>query len=166
MTEKTARPIIRNEIVEARDLSSDVRLWKVSCPEIARAVRPGQFVVFRADDYAERIPLTVADADPAAGTITVIFQVVGASTRKLAMLGPGDALMDVVGPLGEKSDIKNFGTVICIGGGIGVAPVYPIARALKEAGNRLISIIGARNKDLLILEDEMRAIADELIVFG
>ncbi|MFH1502713.1 MAG: NADPH-dependent glutamate synthase [Candidatus Eisenbacteria bacterium] len=164
MTEKTARPTTRNEIVEARDLSSDVKLWRVSCPEISRAVRPGQFVVFRANDYAERIPLTVADANPDAGTITVIFQAVGASTRKLAMLGPGDALMDVVGPLGEKSDIEDFGTVVCIGGGIGVAPVYPIARALKEKGNRLISVIGARTKDLLILEDEMRAISDELIV--
>ncbi len=165
MTDRTAaRATARNQIVEARDLSSDVRLWKVSCPEIARAVRPGQFVVFRANDYAERIPLTVADADPEAGTITVIFQAVGASTRKLAMLGPGDALMDVVGPLGRKSEIEKFGTVVCIGGGIGVAPVYPIARALKAAGNKLISIMGARSKDLLILEDEMRVISDELIV--
>ncbi len=165
MTDATdARATSRNQIVEARDLSSDVRLWKVSCPEIARAVRPGQFVVFRANDYAERIPLTVADVDPEAGTITVIFQAVGASTRKLAMLGPGDTLMDVVGPLGRKSEIERFGTVVCIGGGIGVAPVYPIAKALKKAGNRLISVIGARSKDLLILEDEMRAISDELIV--
>ncbi|MBD3348586.1 MAG: NADPH-dependent glutamate synthase [Candidatus Eisenbacteria bacterium] len=151
-------------IVEVRNLASDVRLWKVNCPEIARAVEPGQFVVFRANDYAERIPLTVVDADPEAGTITVIFQAVGASTRKLAMLGVGDTLMDVVGPLGHKSEIEKVGTVVCIGGGIGVAPVYPIARALKDAGNRLISIIGARTRDLLILEDEMRAISDETIV--
>ena len=155
---------ILNEIVEIRDLSPDVKLFKVYRPDIASAVRPGQFVVFRADDYAERIPLTVADADEETGLVTVIFQTVGASTRKLAMLSEGDALMDVVGPLGQKSEIEIFGTVVCIGGGIGVAPVYPIARALKEAGNRLVSIIGARTKDLLILEDEMAAISDELIV--
>ncbi len=165
MTDSTAaKATAKNQIVEARDLSSDVRLWRVSCPEISRAVRPGQFVVFRANDYAERIPLTVAEADPEAGTITVIFQAVGASTRKLAMLGPGDSLMDVVGPLGRKSEIEKFGSAVCIGGGIGVAPVYPIAKALKAAGNKLISIIGARSKDLLILEDEMRAVSDELIV--
>ena len=154
----------KNLIVEVRNLAADVRQWKVNCPEIARAVRPGQFVVFRANDYAERIPLTVADSDAEAGTITVIFQAVGASTRKLAMMGVGDTLMDVVGPLGQKSEIENYGTVVCVGGGIGVAPVYPIAHALKDAGNKLISIIGARSKDLLILEEEMRAISDELIV--
>jgi glutamate synthase (NADPH/NADH) small chain len=153
-----------NQIVEIRDLSPDVKLFKVYRPDIAAAVRPGQFVVFRADDYAERIPLTVADSDPDTGLVTVIFQAVGASTRKLALLSAGDILMDVVGPLGRISEIELFGTVVCIGGGIGVAPVYPIARALKEAGNRLISIVGARSKDLLILEEEMAAISDELIV--
>ncbi len=154
----------RNEIVEIRDLSPEIKLWKVYCPEIARAVRPGQFVVFRANDYAERIPLTVADFDRDTGLITVIFQTIGASTKKMALLDRGAVVMDVVGPLGHASDIEKYGTVVAVGGGIGVAPVYPIARALKEAGNRLISIIGARTKDLLILEDEMRAISDELIV--
>jgi glutamate synthase (NADPH/NADH) small chain len=154
----------RNQIVEVRDLSPEIKLFRVSSPEIARAVRPGQFVVFRANDSAERIPLTVADSDPENGLITVIFQAVGASTRKLALLGEGDIVMDVVGPLGRKSEIEKFGTVVAIGGGIGVAPVYPIARALKKAGNKLISIIGARTKDLLILEDEMSAISDETIV--
>jgi glutamate synthase (NADPH/NADH) small chain len=154
----------RNEIVEVRDLSPEIKLWKLYCPEIARAVAPGQFVVFRADDYAERIPLTVADFDRDAGLITVIFQTVGASTRKLAMYGDGDVIMDVVGPLGRKSEIEQYGTVVAIGGGIGVAPVYPVARALKQAGNKLVSIIGARTKDLLILEDEMRRISDELII--
>jgi len=155
---------LQNQIIEARDLSADVRLFKVYCPDIARVTRPGQFVVFKMDDYAERIPLTVADFDRDAGLITVIFQAVGASTKKMATLNAGDRILDVVGPLGEHSDIRDFGTVVCIGGGIGVAPVYPIARALKDAGNRLISIIGARNKDLLILEDEMRETSDELIV--
>lgn len=153
-----------NEITEIRQLSPDVKLFKVHCPEIARAVDPGQFVVFRADDYAERIPLTVAGFDREEGLLTVIFQEVGASTRKLGEMEVGDRLADVVGPLGEKSEIENYGTVVCIGGGIGVAPVYPIARALKEAGNRLISVIGARNKDLLILEDEMAEVSDELLV--
>ena len=154
----------QNEIVHVRDLSEQVKLFQVYCPEIADAVKPGQFVVFRADDYAERIPLTVADFDREKGLITVIFQTVGASTKKLADFGEGDQIMDVVGPLGQKSDIERVGTVVCVGGGIGVAPVYPIARALKDAGNRLVSIIGARTKDLVILEDEMRAISDELIV--
>jgi glutamate synthase (NADPH/NADH) small chain len=163
-TKKTQKTWTQNEIVEIRDLSADVKLFKTYCPEIAAAVSPGQFVVFRGDDYAERIPLTVADFDRETGLITTIFQTVGASTKKLAMLKLGDSIMDVVGPLGHKSEIENFGTVVAIGGGIGVAPVYPIARALHEAGNKLISIIGARTKDLLILEEEMGAISDELIV--
>ncbi len=155
---------MRNEIVEDCDLSPEIRLFKMYCPEIARAVRPGQFVVLRVDDYAERIPLTVADYDTDRGLITVIFQTVGASTKKMAAFKTGDIVMDVVGPLGRKSEIEDFGTVVAIGGGIGVAPVYPIAKALKDAGNKLISIIGARTKDLLILEDEMSAISDEIIV--
>ena len=154
----------RNEIVESRDLSSDVKFWKLYRPDIANAVSPGQFVVLRADDYAERIPLTVADFDREAGLITVIFQAVGASTKKMATFGLGQRIMDVVGPLGRKSEIEDFGTVVCIGGGIGVAPVYPIAKALKAAGNKLISIIGARTESLLILEDEMAAISDEMFV--
>ena len=154
----------RNEIVESRDLSTDVKLWKLYCPEISACAAPGQFVVLRVDDYAERIPLTVADSEPEAGLITVIFQVVGASTKKMASFGAGQRVMDVVGPLGQKSEIEKFGTVVAVGGGIGVAPVYPIVKALKKVGNRLISIIGARTENLLILEDEMAAVSDELIV--
>jgi glutamate synthase (NADPH/NADH) small chain len=162
---RTAQPNFgQNEIVESRNLSSDVHFWKVYCPDIARAVSPGQFVVLRADDYSERIPLTVADFDRESGLITVIFQAVGASTKKLATFGKGGRILDVVGPLGLKSEVENFGTVVCIGGGIGVAPVYPIAKALKEEGNKLISIVGARSSDLLILEEEMAAISDEIIV--
>ena len=154
----------QNEIVESRDLSADVKFWKLYCPEIAAAVSPGQFVVLRADDYAERIPLTVADFDRETGLITVIFQAIGASTKKMASFGIGQRMLDVVGPLGVKSDIEDFGTVVCVGGGIGVAPVYPIVKALKSAGNKLISIIGARSENLLILEDEMAATSDELLV--
>ena len=154
----------QNEIVESRDLSADVKFWKLYCPEIAAAVSPGQFVVLRADDYAERIPLTVADFDRETGLITVIFQAVGASTKKMAGFGVGQRILDVVGPLGVKSEVENFGTVVCVGGGIGVAPVYPIVKALKNAGNKLISIIGARSENLLILENEMATISDELFV--
>ncbi len=154
----------QNEIVESRDLSADVKFWKLYCPEIAAAVSPGQFVVLRADDYAERIPLTVADFDRETGLITVIFQAIGASTKKMASFGIGQRMLDVVGPLGVKSDIEDFGTVVCVGGGIGVAPVYPIVKALKSAGNKLISIIGARSENLLILEDEMAATSDEVLV--
>ena len=166
MTAKTteASAWTKNEIVESRDLSSDVKFWKLYCPEVAAAADPGQFVVLRVDDYAERIPLTVADSDPQEGLITVIFQVVGASTRKMATFGLGQRVLDVVGPLGVKSEIEDFGTAVCIGGGIGVAPVYPIAKALKSAGNKLISIIGARSENLIILEDEMAATSDEIIV--
>src|SRR5208337_3797837 len=127
-------------------------------------VKPGQFVVLRADDRAERIPLTVADFDREEGLITVIFQEVGASTKKLSGFGLGETILDVVGPLGRASHIEKFGTVVCIGGGVGVAPVYPIAKALYQAGNEVISIIGARNKEMLILEEEMKAISDRLFV--
>jgi glutamate synthase (NADPH/NADH) small chain len=139
-------------------------LQRVHCPEIAAAAAPGQFVVFRADDRAERIPLTIVECDPRAGLLTVVIQAVGASTRKLAMLREGDVVMDVVGPLGKASEIGRFGTVVCVGGGIGIAPVLPIARALKAAGNRVISIAGARSRDLVILEEELREASDELIV--
>ncbi|MDZ7333670.1 MAG: bifunctional dihydroorotate dehydrogenase B NAD binding subunit/NADPH-dependent glutamate synthase [candidate division KSB1 bacterium] len=154
----------QNEIVERRQLAPSLTLFKLYSPEIATRVKAGQFVVLRADDYAERIPLTVADHDAEQGTITVIFQVVGTSTRKLDRFQQGEAILDVVGPLGRPSHIEKFGTVVCIGGGVGIAPVYPIAKALHEAGNTVISIIGARTKEMLILEDEMRAVSDQLFV--
>lgn len=153
-----------NEIVERRQLAPSLTLFKLYTPDIARRVKAGQFVVLRADDYAERIPLTVADHDREQGTITVIFQVVGTSTRKLDKFQQGEAILDVVGPLGKASHIEKMGTVVCIGGGVGIAPVYPIAKALHEAGNTVISIIGARTKDMLILESEMKAISDQLFV--
>ena len=131
---------------------------------VANAVKAGQFVVVRSDDYAERVPLTVANKDLKEETITLIVQVVGTATRKMDSLAEGDSFLDVVGPLGEATDITKVGTVVCIGGGVGVAPVYPITRAFKEAGNHIISIIGARTKEMLILEEEMRATSDKLYI--
>ena len=153
-----------NEIVERRHLAPSLVMWRLYVPDIAKRVKPGQFVVLRADDRAERIPLTVADFDREAGQITVIFQEVGASTKKLARFEPGQTILDVVGPLGKASHIEKFGSVVCIGGGVGVAPVFPIAKALYQAGNEIISIIGARSKEMLILEEEMKAISHELYV--
>jgi glutamate synthase (NADPH/NADH) small chain len=159
-----AKEMKLNEIVEKRQLAPSIILFKLYVPDIARKVKPGQFVVLRADDYAERIPLTVADFDRDAGLITVIFQAVGASTQKMVKYEPGDRILDVVGPLGKPSHIEKFGTVVCVGGGVGVAPVYPIAKALYQVGNEVISIIGARTKEMLILEEEMKAISTELYV--
>ena len=152
-------------IVEKTPLSNDVFLMKVKAPLIAEKHCPGQFVVLQLDtDFGERIPLTIAGADKDNGTITLIFQVVGKTTHNLADLNEGDKIENLLGPLGNPTHIENFGTVVCVGGGIGVAPLYPIVKGMKEAGNRVIGIIGARNKDLLILEDQMKESCDELIV--
>jgi ferredoxin--NADP+ reductase len=129
----------------------------VEAPRIARKAKPGQFIVLRVNETGERIPLTMAGTDPAAGTITLIFQVVGKSTALMRSLNPGDALLDLIGPLGKPTHIEKLGAVACVGGGTGIAVLYPITRALKEAGNEVHAIIGARTKDLLILEEEMRA---------
>jgi glutamate synthase (NADPH) small chain len=153
-----------NEIVEKQILAASIVLFKIYVPDIVRKARAGQFVVLRVDDYAERIPLTIADFDRKTGLLTVIFQVVGSSTQKMEKFEEGQTILDVVGPLGKPSHIEDFGTVICVGGGVGVAPVYPIAKALFEKGNKVISIIGARTKDMLILEEEMKAVSTELYV--
>lgn len=154
-----------NRIVHKQQLSADVFRCEIEAPLVARARHPGQFVILQVNhDFGERIPLTIADADPSSGTITVIFQTVGATTRKLAMVPEGGQIADLVGPLGQPTHIEKFGTVVAVGGGIGVAPLHPIVQGLKRAGNRLIVIMGARNKDLIILEAEMRALADELIL--
>ena len=145
-------------------LTPQTKLFVVDAPMIASKVQPGQFIVLRINEEGERIPLTVADFDREEGTLTLIFQEVGKSTFHLGTLEEGDAILDLVGPLGRASEVEDFGTVACVGGGIGVAPVYPIARALKKAGNRVISIIGARSKDLVILEKEMTGVSDEIYV--
>jgi ferredoxin/flavodoxin---NADP+ reductase len=152
------------EILTREDLAPVTKLFVVSAPEIARKAKAGQFVIIRLCETGERIPLTIADYSRANGTLTIIFQEVGKSTRQLGTLGSGDRLCSITGPLGLASDIEKYGTVMCVGGGVGIAPVYPIARDLREAGNNVISIIGARNKDLLFWEDKMRAVSDELIV--
>ncbi|MFQ5721515.1 MAG: bifunctional dihydroorotate dehydrogenase B NAD binding subunit/NADPH-dependent glutamate synthase [Candidatus Aminicenantales bacterium] len=153
-----------NEIIRKEKLAPSITLFEIYTPIVANAAQAGQFVVVRTDDYAERIPLTIADYDRQKQTIILVVQVIGASTRKMNELKEGDILLDVVGPLGKPSQIEKVGTVVCIGGGVGVAPVYPIAKALKKAGNRVISIIGARTKEMIILAKEMGAISDELFI--
>ena len=146
-------------------LSSGIYRYEIEAPRLARRTQPGQFVILRTDERGERIPLTVADFDQDKGSITLIFQVVGASTELLARMEEGDALLDLVGPLGQPSHIAaGIGTVVCVGGGIGIAPVYPIARGMQEVGNRVISILGAKSRDILIMEEEMRAVSDEVLV--
>jgi ferredoxin/flavodoxin---NADP+ reductase len=152
------------KIVSKQVLSDVTKLMVVEAPQVARKARAGQFVIVRNNDHGERIPLTIADYDRQAGTITLIFQEVGKSTMQMGALEPGDGFATVAGPLGHPTEIENYGTVVCVGGGVGIAPLYPIARALKEAGNRVISIIGARTQNLLFWEDRMRAVSDELIV--
>ena len=152
------------KILEKQALSDVTKLMVVEAPQVARKAKPGQFVIVRVDEPGERIPLTIADFDRDAGTITLIFQEVGKSTMQMGTLKPGDELITVAGPLGHPTEIEKYGTVVMVGGGVGIAPTFPIARALKEAGNTVISIIGARNKSLLFWEDRMRAVSDELII--
>lgn len=151
-----------HRIIEHQVLGPSIYRIAVEAPEIARVRKAGQFVVLRIDEKGERIPLTICDADSAKGTLTLVFQTVGKSTYHLARLKVGATIQDIAGPLGHPTEIREYGTVVCIGGGIGIAPIYPIARAMKSAGNRVLSIIGARSKDLLILEDAMRKTSDEL----
>jgi len=141
-----------------------VILNEIEAPKIARKAKPGQFVILKANDTGERIPLTMADTDPDKGTITVIYMVVGKSTALFKTLAIGDGYQDVIGPLGKPTEIEKIGNVVCVGGGTGIAVMHPITRAMKEAGNHVIAIIGARSKDLLILEDEMRSASHELLV--
>ncbi len=154
-----------HRIVSKRQLSEDVFTAEVEAPLVANERKPGQFVIISINsEYSERIPLTIADAEPEKGTICLIWQRVGKTTAEMADLQQGDEIANVTGPLGKPTHIENFGTVVCVGGGIGNAPLLPIAKALKEAGNTIISILGARNKELLILEDEFAKISDELII--
>ena len=153
------------EILKRQEMADGtVVLNEISAPMIAKKAKPGQFVILKANETGERIPLTMADTDPKKGTVTIIYQVVGKSTALFKSLQVGERFQDVIGPLGQPTHIQKVGTVVCVGGGTGIAVMHPITRALKEIGNRIIAIIGARTKDLLILEDKMEAASHELHV--
>jgi ferredoxin--NADP+ reductase len=151
-------------IIEKRELAPRTHYLRIEAPLVVRHAQPGQFVIIRVHDRGERIPLTIADMDPAEGSITLIVQEIGATTRQMAQLKTGDTIRDVLGPLGSPSEIEKFGTVVLLGGGFGIAAIHLIAKGLREAGNTIVSIVGARTRELLIMEQEMRAISDEFIV--
>lgn len=152
------------KIVNKEQFSANVVRLDVEAPMIARSRRPGHFVIVIADAKGERIPLTIADSDTRRGTITLVVQAIGDSTRKICSLNPGDEFHDVVGPLGQATRIPSGGTVVCCGGGVGVAPLLPIIKAMKQAGNRVISVLAARTKELIILEEQVRQHSDEVII--
>ena len=152
-------------ILKKQELSPGILEYDIEAPRVAKKALPGQFIVLRVNEEGERVPLTIADFDREKGIVTILFQVVGASTGLLASLKEGDSILDFVGPLGQPSELSDhMGTVVFVGGGIGVAPVYPIARAAHELGNKVISILGAKTKDILIFEERMRAISDEVLI--
>ncbi|MFN2218824.1 MAG: sulfide/dihydroorotate dehydrogenase-like FAD/NAD-binding protein, partial [Anaerolineae bacterium] len=152
------------EILVKEDLAPVTKLYEVRAPAVASKAKAGQFVIIRLHQEGERIPLTIADYDRERGTITLVVQEVGKTTMEMGTMQAGDHLASLTGPLGIPSEIENWGTVLCVGGGVGIAPIYPIARDLKAAGNTVLSIIGARNKDLLFWEEKMREVSDELFV--
>jgi len=152
------------QIIAKETLTPVTKLFVISAPEVAQKAQAGQFVVLRVHEKGERVPLTIADYDREAGTITIVVQEIGKSTRMLGQLEPGDRLASFTGPLGRPTEIEPFGTVVLVGGGLGIAPIYPICRTLRAAGNHVIAIIGARSGDLLFWEDKMRTVTDELIV--
>ncbi len=152
------------KILLRQDLVPKIHLFKVLAPALARKAQPGQFVVIRIDEKGERIPLTIADWDAEEGSVTIVFMKVGTTTHRLALLETGDSIADFIGPLGLPTHIDKFGTVVCVAGGFAVATIMPIARAMKEKGNKVISIMGARNKKLIFWEDELRSVSDQLIV--
>lgn len=153
------------KILSKRTLGPQIREYIIEAPEIAHVAKSGQFIVLRLHERGERVPLTIVDADTKTGGVTIVVQEVGKSTREMGdHFHVGDDVLDFVGPLGVASEIENYGTVICVGGGLGIAPLYPITRDLKKAGNTVIGIVGARNKDLLFYIDQMDSVCDELIV--
>ena len=153
-----------NEILRKQRYSDAVFMMAIHVPQVAAKAQAGQFIILRATEEGERIPLTIGDFDRAKGELVIVVQEVGKTTKSLGAMEVGERILDVVGPLGVPTHVSKLGTVCCVGGGVGIAAVHPVARAFKEAGNRVISIIGARNKSLLFWEDEMRAASDELIV--
>jgi ferredoxin--NADP+ reductase len=152
------------KIVHAQFLAPGIKRFVIEAPRIARKQQPGQFVILRIYEEGERIPVTIENSDPEKGTINIVVQSAGKTTNLLNALETGDSILDVVGPLGKPSDIRNYGTVVVVGGGVGTAMTYPTAAALKRSGNRVISIVGARNKELVILEKEMREVSDALMI--
>lgn len=152
------------KIIDKEHFSEHVVKFEVEAPEIARSRRPGHFVIVRVGDGGERIPLTIAASDPERGSITLVVQEVGVSTRKICALNVGDRFTDIVGPLGQATHIGKVGTVVCCGGGVGVAPLLPIVRAMKEAGNRVVTLLAARTAELVILRDQVAPYSDEVIV--
>ena len=152
------------KILERQDLVPGIHLFKIEAPNVAKKAKPGQFVVIRIDEKGERIPLTVAGWDEKEGSVTIVFMEVGTTTHRLATLGTGDYIVDFVGPLGIPTHIEKLGTVVCVAGGFAVAVIKPIAQAMKEKGNKVIAILGARTKDLLFWEDKLRQASDELII--
>lgn len=152
------------EIVEKKDLSDTVTLMKIKAPLVAQKALPGQFIILRIDEQGERIPLTIADSDSSDGSVTIIFLKVGKTTKELGSLKVGDSLQNFAGPLGMPSEIKKYGTVVCVGGGVGIAPLFPIVKALKQATNRVITILGAKTENLLLLEKEIQGFSDEFYI--
>ena len=153
-----------NKIIKKEILSENVVKFEIDAPLIAKSRRPGHFVIVKVGKFGERIPLTIADSDIQNGTITLIIQQVGKSSQKICALNEGDCITDLVGPLGKATHIEYFGTVVCACGGVGTAPMYPIAQAMKQAGNKVIVVLAARTKELIIMEKEMRSFADEVII--
>jgi ferredoxin/flavodoxin---NADP+ reductase len=153
-----------HKIVHAEFIAPDIKRFRFEAPKIAQKRKPGQFVVIRVKDKRERIPLTIVDSDPVEGTITLVVQGIGKGTKELNALNSGDFIENIVGPLGKASEIEKFGTVVVVGGGVGTGVAYPTAKALKQAGNYTISIVGARSKNLIVLEKEMKDISDESYV--
>ena len=153
-----------NKILSKEHFSANVVKLVVEAPLIAKSRRAGHFVIVRCGEHGERIPLTIADADIDAGTITLVVQAVGDSTKKICALEPGDYLTDVVGPLGQATHIEKVGTVVCCGGGVGVAPLLPIIKAMKAAGNRVVSVLAGRTRELVILEEQVRQYSDEVVI--
>jgi ferredoxin--NADP+ reductase len=151
-----------NEIIKKEELAKNIKRFVISNPHIAQKAEPGQFVIIRLKETSERIPLTLQDFDRESGMITIVVQEVGKSTEEMGMVEPGDTIEDVVGPLGKPTEIDKYGTVVCVGGGVGTPEIYPVARALKHAGNRVVTIIGARCKDLIIMEEEMIRVSHEI----
>lgn len=150
------------KILEKKVLSEIVKLMKVEAPQISKKAQAGQFIILRIDEKGERIPLTIADYDRIEGTITIIFMEVGKTTKQLGKMKIGDEILNFAGPLGKSSEIEKYGTVVCIGGGVGIAPLYPVISELGKAGNYVISILGARNEKLLMLEKEIKELSDEI----